>query len=141
MLSARPSPGRMAPSSAFNFLLMGLAGMLAAKGHAAMQAPQALALTSFLTGLLGLVGYVYGEISFYGIDSYTQMAAHTAIAFVFYAVGMLFLHPDRGWMHAVSSPYAGGLMARRLILKASIFPLASVGSFCKDIDGSFTPQK
>lgn len=108
------APGRMGPNTASNFLLLGLALLLLTKK--AYSAAHCLCITAFLVAFLGLLGYLYGITSFYGIGSYTEMALHASIAFIVLAVGILFACPKQGLMSVATSPLAGGIMLRRLCL-------------------------
>ncbi|MBK4730890.1 response regulator [Oxynema sp. CENA135] len=116
------APGRMAPNSALNFLIVGLAGMILAGNHWKTQVYQLLSLSAFLVAFLGFLGYAYQVKTLYGISSYTQMALHTAIAFMLYSVGLLFAQSDRGLMAVFTIDNAGGLMARRLAPAAIAIP-------------------
>ena len=108
------SPGRMAPNTALNFLMLGVALLLFLGPYINYQAAQILSLAAFSVALLGVLGYVYGVKSLYGISSYTQMALHAAVGFALLSTGILFARPDRGVMAVVTSQNAGGMMARRM---------------------------
>jgi PAS domain S-box-containing protein len=107
-------PGRMAPTTALNFILIGAALALldAARG---IRAVQLLVVLAGFIGLLGVIGYLYRVKAFYGIASYTEMALHTAVAFVVLSVSILCARPDRGLMAIAASDTAGGIMTRRLL--------------------------
>lgn len=110
------SPGRMAPTTALNFLLLGLAILLLDVRTGSGRRPaQYLSLLVGVISILALVGYTYGVSAFYGIASYTQMAIHTAAAFALLSLALLFVHPDQGIMAVLSSSTLGGTMARRLL--------------------------
>lgn len=108
------APGRMAPNTALNFLLLGVALFLLFSQSIYYRFIQLLGATAFLIALLGLLGYIYNVQSLYGIGSYTKMALHTSVAFVLLSVGVLFARPDRGVMTVLTGENAGGLMARKL---------------------------
>ncbi|MEW5858894.1 MAG: PAS domain S-box protein, partial [Cyanobacteriota bacterium] len=108
------SPGRMAPNTALNFLMLGVALLLFLGSSIHYQAAQILSLAAFSVALLGVLGYIYGVKSLYGISSYTQMALHAAVGFALLSTGILFARPDRGVMAVVTSQNAGGMMARRM---------------------------
>lgn len=91
------SPGRMAPVTAFDFILCGLAlafietGVLARFGLA-------LALVIGLSGLAAFAGYAYGiekleALLFFA--AYTKMAVNTALAFMALCLGQVFLRPPK----------------------------------------------
>src|SRR5262249_10336877 len=56
----------------------------------------------------------------YDIPFYTGTAVHSAIAFLLLSLGILSARPDRGFMAKVSSDSFGGLMARRLLVGATV---------------------
>jgi len=116
-------PGRMAPNTALNFLLIGFALLLlhrrTRRNHWLVQF---LTLTAAWVSLPGLIGYVYGVKSLYGIASYTQMALHTVLTFIVLCIGILLTHPDQGLMRIVTSNSTGGFIARRLLVAAIAFP-------------------
>ncbi len=116
------SPGRMAPNSAFNFILLGAALLLLFGPYTNERAAQSLSLGAFLIALLGMLGYIYGVKSLYGIGSYTQMALHTAVAFAALSSAILCARSDRGLMAIVTRQNAGGLMARHLFPAAIAIP-------------------
>jgi PAS domain S-box-containing protein len=118
------SPGRMAPTSAAGFLLLGLALLfLDAETRRGGRPAQALTLVPMVIAWLALIGYLYGVEPFYGIASYTQTALHTALAFLALGAGVLLARSDRGWMATITGPSAGGAMARRLLPASVVLPL------------------
>jgi methyl-accepting chemotaxis protein len=126
---ATSMPGRMSPTTAFNFLLAGLA-LLFPDSEAWGQRPaQYLALAILVVALLALLGYAYGVQSLYGFASYTKMALHTALAFAVLAFGILAARAGHGLMATVTGQGAGGAMARRL-LPATIFIPIIIGWIC-----------
>ncbi|HNT86376.1 MAG TPA: GAF domain-containing protein, partial [Candidatus Hydrogenedentes bacterium] len=115
-------PGRMAPNSAANFVLLGLALLLADFGHTRWFRPsEFLALTAFGIAMLPFTGYLYGVSSLVGYTHrYTAMAIHTSAAFLVLSTGILFMRTNRGWMQLVTSGGAAGLIMRLL------FPLTVI---------------
>jgi PAS domain S-box-containing protein len=107
-------PGRMAPTTALNFIMIGAALALldAARGFRAVQL---LVVLAGFIGLLGVIGYLYRVKDFYRIAFYTEMALHTAAAFIVLSVSILCARPDRGLMAIAASDTAGGIMTRRLL--------------------------
>ncbi len=115
--------GRMAPTTALNFLLLGVALLLLSWRTRRVQwFIQFLTLIAALVSFQPLIGYAYGFASLYGIASYTQMALHTVLTFIVLCMGLLFANPHRGVMRIVMSDSTGGFIARRLLLAAIAIP-------------------
>ena len=109
-------PNRMAPNTALNFLLLGLALLLLDKETRRGRRPtEYLALAAVMTALFAVIGYAYGIKPFYGLLSYIPMALNTALAFLLLSLGLLFAHPERGLMAGITSDHAGGALLRRLL--------------------------
>ncbi len=115
-------PGRMHPTTAMNFVLLGAALGLLAVGRWVLVA-QALALTAASVAASALLGYVYGVREFVGLAVYNQMALHTTVGMLVLASGVLLSRVDAGLLTAVSGDTAGGLMARRLLPAAVFVPV------------------
>jgi len=113
-------PGRMAPNTAFTFVIIGTALMMldfkTAKGR---RPAQPLAVLAGLVSLLAFTGYAFGISSLYGIKSFTQMAITTATAFLILSIGTLLARPENGMMALLSSASPGGVLVRRLIVVVS----------------------
>lgn len=112
--------GRMAPNTAFNFVLIGAAEWLLSKKSYIFA--QSFSVIAFFVAFLGLLGHLYSITSFYGVGSLTGMALHTSVSFILIAGGVLFSCPDQGLMSVISSDLAGGRMARRLALAVISVP-------------------
>jgi methyl-accepting chemotaxis protein len=115
----------MAPTTAFDFLLTGLA-LWRLGGPPARDAllSQILAVGAALVAILALTGYVYGVENFYRLRSFIAMALHTASAFLALALGLLCARPDQGLMARFTSRRAGGAMLRRLLFWQVAAPFA-----------------
>lgn len=79
-------PGRMAPNTALNFSLAGLALMLGSRKRTIIIS---LASASLVISLLSLLGYIIGVENIYGWGSLTRMALHTATGFTILSFGMI----------------------------------------------------
>ncbi|MDP8965520.1 MAG: PAS domain S-box protein, partial [Cyanobacteriota bacterium] len=116
-------PGRMAPTTALNFILIGFALLLLGRRtHQGYYPVQFLSLTATLFSWQPLLGYAYGFESLYGIASYTRMALLTVLAFIVLCGGILLACPDQGLMRVVTSNSLGGFIARRLLVAAIAIP-------------------
>lgn len=111
------SPGRMAPPTAINFILIGISILLIdVRRFPRFNVSQWLAGVANAISMLSLVGYVFGVQSLYGLPPFTSTALHTAAAFWLISLSVLASRPDHGFMPVVISDTAGGLLARRLLL-------------------------
>jgi len=113
------SPSRLAPHSALNLLLLGVALLLEPSAtRRARVAVQLLALASSVTALVSLTGHAYATALLSG-----AMALNTAIAFLLVAAGVLWSHPEGGVAAVFASPTAGGVLVRRLVPAIILIPL------------------
>lgn len=120
---ATATPGRMAPNSAFNFLLLGSALVLKTIPRPNYFPAQILTIIASLIALLGFLGYLYGNAVFYMFDSsFTAMAIHTAVAFLLLCIAILFGTHHSGVMTVITGNHAGSIVAQRLLPAAILFP-------------------
>ena len=123
-LPSTAKPNRMAPTTAFSFLVLGSALLsLNFKTHHKVLISQVLALLSGLVSLLALIGYLYGVQPLYGIASYIPMAIHTATLFLLLALGLLCLHHDQGLMSVITSTSYESRLSRQLLLASIYLPI------------------
>ncbi len=115
-------PGRMAYSTAANFLLTGLALLVIDVRSRRHRPAQWLALLVAFVSTLALMGYAYGIPSLYQIAPYSSTALHTALGFVAISVGILLARPDVGLMKIFTNDTLGSQMARRLVPAAFVIP-------------------
>jgi len=107
----------MAPNTAFNFILAGLAIMkLDLTGRRLFS--QALAIVIGFVGMLSLTGYIYGDKSLAGLAAFIPMTIHASVAFILLAGGLLFAVPHAPLIEPFATDDPRGVLARRL------FPLA-----------------
>lgn len=109
-------PGRMSPTTALSFVLVGAALMLinveTPKAH---RLAQYAALVAGAASLLAFIGHTYGVHSLYVVLGYSSIAIHTAGCFTVLSLGILFARPQAGLMALVTSNTAGSHTVRRLI--------------------------
>jgi diguanylate cyclase (GGDEF)-like protein len=114
---------RMAPNTAINFILCGVALVLLDRQRSRFRSlAQLLSLITGMTALLALLGYSYGLPQFYGIGSQKAMSLPTAVTFLVFATGLLCARPKQGIMAVISSRSSGGTMVRRLLPAVLIVP-------------------
>jgi PAS domain S-box-containing protein len=112
-------PGRMAPMTCLNFVIVG-ASLFLMKSRP--RTAQILALLGVFLALLGITGFLYYESrSTYGFLSNTQMPFLSSLTFLILCAGILCLRPKEGFMARFVSQGPGGIIMRRLI-----FPLSSL---------------
>ncbi len=116
-------PNRMAPNTAMNFLLCGLALVLLDwEWPLRFRIAEVFTLCAALISLLAIVGYAYSSVSLIGIETYIPMALNTAVSFAVLCLGILCARPSQGLMSIISDSGAGGVMARRLLPAAILIP-------------------
>jgi PAS domain S-box-containing protein len=109
-------PNRMAPNTAFNFLLAASAILfLDSRGWRWLVFSQAPTLLILLTAFIAFLGYTVGAPSLYRPLPYIGMAVHTAFCFILLGLGILGARSDRGLAAIATSSYLGGTMARRML--------------------------
>ncbi len=105
--------GRMAPTTAFNFFIVGVALLLLGKQH--YLSFQLIVLIEGVVAFLAVLGYMYGVTGLYKIPWGTSMAIHTAVMFLLITGSVLFARPDEGIMRVVTSNLLGGAIVRRIL--------------------------
>jgi signal transduction histidine kinase/CheY-like chemotaxis protein len=121
-------PGRMAPATALALLSLGIALLsIDARSRRATLLSQGAATLGALIGLLAIIGYLYDVGSLYHLFAYSSMAPHTSALFLVLGLGILFARPERGALATVTSDYAGGSMARRILPVAIVVPTVAGG--------------
>ncbi len=116
-------PGRMAPNTAVNFILIGLALLLLPqKTRRHYQIVQLCTLIAVMIAGLALIGYAYDVRSLYKISGYVSLALHTAITFTILCGGILLVRPEQGLIKIIISKNMGGFIARRLLIAAITIP-------------------
>ncbi len=108
------SPGRMAPTTAIGFVLIGSALMLISTRRAPLAA-HGCAMVAGVIALLALLGYAYGVKPLYGATHRTHMAVHTAATLLILCVGILFARPERGLTGRLAGSGPGALVLWRLL--------------------------
>lgn len=122
---ATAAPGRMAPTTAFCFVLLGMA--LAIRGSSRMtrvRRTDVLVAGATLIAFLAFVGYLYGASPLVGLGSSTQMAIHTSLTFMVLCLSMVAISPRRSVTAILLRASPGGAVARRLIPPTIAVPVA-----------------
>jgi signal transduction histidine kinase/ActR/RegA family two-component response regulator len=115
---------QIAPNTAFNFVLSGLAlWFLHSPVRGFSRRSQNLSLALLFVSLVPLVGYIYQASFLYSIGTYIPMAPHTAALFFLLALGLLLAQTESGVVALFTSKTPGGAMARRLLPFAFAVPV------------------
>ena len=103
-------PGRMAPSTAVCFMLLGAALMgIEWEPRRAFRPAEILAFAAGIVSLISLAEYAIGQPVLYGFSQYTRMAPHTAAGFIVLSGGVLYARPAQGVAGAIGSGRASPL--------------------------------
>ena len=119
-------PNEMAPNTAVQFLLLGIALLLRAISSTArsyLSSSSALAGLATLGALFPVVGYSYGLKSFYGIGPFIPMALHSAWTFLVFSLALLAANAAVT-PTLLTSAGNSGILFRRLVPMAVLLPLA-----------------
>jgi PAS domain S-box-containing protein len=119
------SPGRMGPSGATSWTLVGIALFLASfpKGSRVRRSAATLAVISASISGLALIGYLYKSSNLYSLPRSTVIALQTASFIQVISVGLILSVPERGLMRVLSDPSAGGVLARRILPAIILVPI------------------
>jgi len=113
----------MGLSIGLGFLFIGLALLFLDKeSRHGLRPAQALAVAAGMIALLALIGNSYRYLSLYRVGSTMPMAPVTGIGFAALCLAILAARPDRGFMTVITSPTAGGALARRLLPMGILIP-------------------
>jgi len=120
-----PFPGRLAPATAVNFVLVGLALLtLDRRPGRGWRPAEVLVVPVALVAAMSMIGYAYSIPAFYGPGSAAKMAINTAACFLVLTAGVLLARPHGRLMALAMTTAPGGMMARRLLPFAVFLPLA-----------------
>ena len=121
-------PGRMAPTDALNFLLLGLAMLFTRAPQTERLHPtEVLALSAFIIALFPFTGYAYGVSALIGYsERFTEMSFHASLGFMFLSAGILFNRPEVGWASLFTSKGEAGLVMR-VVLPLIVLALLVMG--------------
>lgn len=120
---ARFPPGRMAPITAINFILIAISLYLSSSTKPVWQrTSQYITFLAFLISFQALIGYTLGVSYTFGTAYYTQMAIHTSILFIILTAGFLYARKNLALMKIATSPTVAGRSTRILIGSAILVP-------------------
>lgn len=113
----------IAPNTAVNFLLFGLALLcIDYRTRGGWWPAQGMAMLVGIGSILSLIGYAFGARILYGVPTAIPMALNTATVFHLLALALLASRPERGLAGLILGSSAGGALARRLVPAAVAVP-------------------
>ncbi len=127
-------PGRMAPTTAMNFIFIGIALLFLDTNS---RLTDFLCILSILLSYLSLLGYIFSLQSIYYYHGFTVMALHTALTFIALSLGILSARPGVGIMNVISSNLSGGKMWRRMSPAILLIPLIFGGFVARFVTLNF----
>ena len=117
------APGRMAPATAFNVVLVAIA-LFFLDARPSVFPAQYPAMVVALVSFVALLGYAYDVQALYQVGPYASVALHTAAAFLVLSLALMHARPDRGLIRRLTSVGPGGTLLRRLLPAAVLVPFA-----------------
>ncbi|HKV72559.1 MAG TPA: sensor histidine kinase [Gemmatimonadales bacterium] len=109
------SPGRPGVNSAFQFFVLSFALMFGSSRQLSPWLRESFGLMVMVGASIVLLGYLYSAAELTNDASPTQMALHTALAFLALATGVLVRDDSGPVMTVLTSPGPGGSLARKLL--------------------------
>ena len=119
------SPGRMGPTGATSWTLLGIGFVLATfpRGTFARRFAPALPTITASIATLSLLGYFYGVNTLYSLPHTTVIAFQTATFIFAVSLGFIFSVPEHGLMLMLGDPHSGGVFARRMMPTIFLVPI------------------
>ncbi|MGH7658232.1 MAG: ATP-binding protein, partial [Gemmatimonadales bacterium] len=114
-------PGRMAPATALNFVLLSAAITFVDRKHSDWLAiiPAALAIVAG-------AGYLFSLVTLGRLVSYTSISLLTVFGFVLLSTGVLCARPFQGLTRTLIASGPEGIMARRMYAAGVVIPIIAV---------------
>jgi len=118
-------PSRIAPNTAFCFVLIGLALLLMRSGvERAVIAAQAAAIVTAVIAVFALVGHLYGVNAFFVVGALHPVAVPSALSLLSLAAFVLIRTSSRGLVAPLSDSGPAGRTSRALLPAAFAIPVA-----------------
>ena len=117
------APGRPSPVTAMSLALIGFALLLGQTRHeVGKKVGHIFAIIAWVLSFQALICYVEQVNLIYGSAIFTQVAVHTALAFVLICSGIFLSRPHEGIMAVITHPSKAGRIARWLLFFAILLP-------------------
>ena len=123
LFSESLSGNRMAPHTAFTFMLVGLALLLLDLRGPRHWLSHVCVMNAGIIALLSLAGAIYSTLVLYRVSGVIPITLNSALGFGVLCVGIFCARPRREPAATLVSATAGGLMARRLLPAAFLIPI------------------
>ncbi len=108
-------PGRFAPTTAANFVLVGAALLaLDARPRRGWRPAELLVLPAVLVACMSIIGYTYEIPAFYGPASAAKMTLNTAVCFLALGLAITLARPHGHVLRLATTDDPGAIMLRRL---------------------------
>ncbi|MGZ3773319.1 MAG: ATP-binding protein [Pseudobdellovibrionaceae bacterium] len=125
--SENPFPGRPAPQTSFNFILLGISLLVMNESPLRTALFQSLTLIMGANALIVSTGYIFAAKTkqVYGLPIYISavgMAIHTSLSFIFLCLAILNSRPKQGFMALITSSTRSGVVARRIFTSVLLMP-------------------
>jgi PAS domain S-box-containing protein len=109
-------PGRQAPITALNFILLAVALlMLRSKRAGVNSAAQLLVIAPLVFSYTAILGYVLAESGLYQVPGFSSFSLPSAVGQSLLGLGILAASPETGITRMFLSKHAGGRLARRVV--------------------------
>lgn len=123
LFAASLGGSRMAPHTAFTFMLVGLALLLLDLRGPRHWLSHVCVMNAGIIALLSLAGAIYSTMVLYRVSGVIPITLNSALGFGVLCVGIFCARPRREPAATLVSATAGGLMARRLLPAAFLIPI------------------
>ena len=123
LFSSTLGGSRMAPHTAFTFLLLGVSLILLDVRGPRHWLSKACVMIAAMIALLSLTGAIYSTLVLYRVSGFIPITLNTALGFGVLCAGIFSARPTREPASTLVSATAGGIMARRLLPAAFVIPL------------------
>lgn len=114
---------QIAPNTALNFFLIGLALLTYRNIRWPKYLPECCSLVVLFTAFLSIIGYLYNANELYGIAKYIPMALPTAICFLFLSIALILNRKKSLVLRILTGTYHGSRMARYLLPIGIFLPI------------------
>jgi hypothetical protein len=114
-------PGRIAPVTAFNFVLVGIALLCLGTGRRGTRIAGQTAVV--LVAMASVIALTADLLDVSLLPGYSQMALHTAVGFFALCIALLCARPEGDLMDVLMDEHAGGVATRRLMAVVIVVPV------------------